>query len=116
VASNGTDDFHILKAGAAVLGGDVMPSEVIDEAPERTEEGRTIEMLIDRTHQDSLSAAMRQPRERRLVRHPAREPQSIDERLLVARIRKEAATAEGRPQACVMNGDDGPETRRHVAC
>ena len=40
------DDLHVLEAGAAVLGGDVVAAEVLDEAAERAEQRDAIEVPL----------------------------------------------------------------------
>ena len=100
------DDLHVLEAGAAVLGGDVVAAEVVDEATERAEERDAIEVLL-RADDDALAAAVREAGERGLVRHAAREAERVDERVLVGVVREEATAAERGPEPRVVDGDDG---------
>ena len=98
VLRHGAEHFHVLEAGAAVLGGDVVAAEVVDEAAERAEHRDAIEVLL-RTNEHALAAAVREPGKRGLVRHAAREPERVDERGLVGVVLQEAATAERRAEA-----------------
>ena len=52
------DDLHVLEPGAAVLGGDVVAAQVVDEPAERAEERDAVEVLR-RPDDDALAAAVR---------------------------------------------------------
>ena len=84
------------------------------EPRERAEERAAIE-LGARADDHRLAAAVGDPGERGLVRHPAREAQRVDERLPFAVVVDEAAAAERRPQARIVDGDDRAQAARGVA-
>jgi hypothetical protein len=115
VLGDGADELHVLEPGARVLGGDVVPAEVVDEARERQEDGGAIEVRVRRPDEDRLPAAVRQVGERGLVGHAARQAQGVDQRVLVLGVWQEAAAAERRPQAGVVDGDDRAQPAGRVA-
>ena len=90
------DDLHVLEAGAAVLGGDVVTAHVLDEATERAEERDAIEVLL-RPDEDALAAAVREAGERSLVGHAARQTERIDERVFVGVVRQKTTATERGP-------------------
>ena len=59
--------------------------------------------------------AVREIGERGLVRHAAGEAERVDERVLFTRVGEEAATAERRPEARVVDRDDGAQAAGRVA-
>ena len=96
------DDLHVLEAGAAVLGGDVVAAEVLDELAERAEQRHAIEALL-RPDEDALAAAVREAGERGLVGHAAREAERVDDRGFVGVVLDEAAAAERGPEPRVVD-------------
>src|SRR5690606_279964 len=76
------DDLHVLEARAAVLGGDVPAPQVLDEPAEGAEQPGAIE-LLPRLDDDALATSVREPGDGGLVGHAAREPERIDQRLLL---------------------------------
>ena len=107
------DHLHVLEAGAAVLGGDVVATEVVDELAERAEERDAVEVLLG-ADEHALAAAVREAGERRLVGHAAGEAERVDERLLVRVVREEATTTERGSEPRVVDGDDGLQAGRLV--
>ena len=106
VLGHRADDLHVLEAGAAVLGGDVVAAQIFEEFPERAKERHAVEGVLG-AHDDALAATVREARQGGLVGHPAREAERVDEGVLVGRVRNEAAPAERRTQARVVDGHDG---------
>ena len=113
VLGHRADDLHVLEARAAVLGGDVVAAQVLDELAERAEHRDAVEVRL-RPDEDALAAAVREPRERGLVRHPAREPEGVDERRLLGVVLEEPAPAERGAKPRVVDRDDRLEARRLV--
>src|SRR5690606_14433738 len=55
VAGHAADHLHVLDRGAAVLGGDVVAAQVLDELPEGAEQGGAVEPAL-RPDDDRLAA------------------------------------------------------------
>jgi hypothetical protein len=113
VLRHGPDDLHVLEAGPAVLGGDVVAAEILHEAAERAKKSYAIE-VARWPDEDGLPAPVGEPRERRLVGHSPREAEGVDQGGLVVVVGKEAAAAERGPEPAVVDGDDRPEARALV--
>ena len=62
--------------------------------------------MLRRADDDALAAAVREPGERGLVRHAAREPERVDDRRLFGVVVEEAAAAERGAEPRVVDGDD----------
>src|SRR5690242_12435772 len=86
------DEVHIGGAGADVLGRDVPPAEALDEASMRAEEELAAGRLVV-ADDDGLAAAQIQAGDGVLVGHPARQPQRVDDRLVVGGVAPEARAA-----------------------
>ena len=55
---------------------------------------------------DGLAAACGQLRQRALVRHAARQPQGVGERILLAPVGHDAHAAEGRPEGGAVDREE----------
>lgn len=73
----------------------------------RAKQGFAIEGAIG-YEQDGLSSTERQPRERILVRHAARQAQRVFQRCFHVRVLPEARAPHRRSQRRVMDRDDRP--------
>ncbi len=104
------DDLHVLEAGAAVLGGDVVAAQVVDEPPNARNSADAVEVLLG-PDDDALAAAVGEPGERGLVGHAAREPERVDVRGLVGVVLDEPTAAERRAEPRVVDRDDRLELR-----
>ena len=96
------DHGQIVECRADIVGDDVAAAEAVDGPAEGLQQGRALVVLgIGKDHR--LGAAIGQPADRRLVGHPARQPQHVGQRQRVVRVRVDAAAAEARTEG----GADG---------
>ncbi len=104
---------HVRHARAHVLRRDVAPLQRVDEAPVRAEDQLAHPRLrVPDDHR--LPATQVQTRDRRLVRHPARQPQHVDERVLLGRVVPEPGAAQRRPERRVVDRDDAAVLRARI--
>gem|GEM_PF-3814172 len=107
------EGLHFGIAGAGVGGGDVAPAEAVDEVAHGVQQRLALAgMRIADDHR--LAAAELEPGQRGFQRHPARQPQHIAQGLVVTGIGEHPAATQRRPEARVVDGDDGFQTRRLV--
>jgi hypothetical protein len=112
VLGDRADHVHVGGRRARVLAGDVAPAQAVDEASERLHEhaavgDRTLRVGPD----DRLAAAVRQPGERGLVGHAAREAHDVHDRFVARLVRVHARAADGGTQARVVDGHGGAQVR-----
>lgn len=98
------DAIHVRHRGAAVDGGDVAAVELIDATPEGFEQRRTV-FDMDRANNHRHAAALSKSGQSRLVAHALGEAHGVLDCGFVAGVGKVTTTAQGRPQATVMNGN-----------
>src|SRR6266852_8666759 len=87
------DEFHVADRRADVLRRDIAAAERLHVATVRAEDRLAVADLVV-ADDDGLPASQIQPRYGRLVRHPARESQAVDQRFAVGRIMPEPRAAE----------------------
>jgi len=104
------DVIHICGGGPDVLGGHVAPAERLHEAPVRAEDHLAVRGAVV-ADDDRLPAAEVEPRDGVLVGHPAREPERIDNGLLIGGVVPEARAAERGAQRGVVDGDNAAVPR-----
>ena len=114
VAGHAADHLHVLDRGAAVLGGDVVAAQVVDELTERAEQRGAIEAALG-LDQHRLAAAVVEAGQGGLVGHAAGQPQRVDERVALAVVVDEAAAAQRGAQTGVVDRDDGLKSAGLVA-
>src|SRR5687768_18552046 len=98
------DVIHVFGRRANIFGGYVAAAQTLHEAAVRAEESFTVFRLVVADYY-RLAAAQTQPRDCILVGHPARQPQSIDDRLLVAIVGPEPRTSQSGAESCAVNRD-----------
>ena len=107
------DAVHVGAGGAAVDGGDVTTIEGFDETPEGFEQrGPTLQMR--RTDDHRLAATVIDTGQRRLVAHALSQTNGIANGALFIGIGQVATTAERRPEAGIVNGDNGSEAAGRI--
>ena len=102
------DVVHVDAERADVAGGEVAAVERLDEPAVGAQQRLGLELgrVAD---DDGLAAAEVEAGERVLVRHPAREVEHVDDRVVGAGVGVEARPTEGRAQRGGVDRDDGPE-------
>ena len=99
------DVIHIRGGGPDVLGGDVAPPERLDEAAVGAEDHLAVRGAVV-PDDDGLPAAEVEPRDGVLVGHPTREPERVDDRLLVGGVVPEARPTQRGAECGVVDRDD----------
>ena len=98
-------DLHFRHAGAGVGGGDIAPAEAFDKITHGLEQRRALAGM--RGADDyRFTATQRQVGQGRFVGHAARKAQHIAQRFIVIGVGPHAATAEGRAEVAVVNGNN----------
>jgi len=106
-------EVHVLDGRAHILGRHIAAAQGVHEAPVRAEQHLAVRGLVV-ADDHRLAAAQIEAGHGVLVRHAAGEAQRVHDRLLVAGVVPEAATAKRRPQRGVVNGDDAAVATRLV--
>ena len=103
VLGAGGDDLHVRLAGADVLGGQVVAAERVDGVAEVLQHGLPAlgreHGLVGAQHDHALAAAERQPGDRGLEGHRARQPQHVADRGAGVVVGPHPAAARARGRA-----------------
>ena len=105
------DHLHVLQGRTGVEGGDVAPSEALNEITHGLEQG--LGLFPPRVGDDDrLAAAIGNVCDGVLVGHAPGKPQDVAERVIQGRVGKNPAAADRRPAVLVVHGDDGRQPAR----
>ncbi len=107
------DQIHVGHRGADILSRDVTTVEPLDITPQGAKQRLTLICFWVAYH-NGLAAAQVQSGRRRLVSHPAGQPQRVGNRSLLRGVRPHATSAERRTECRIMNRDHRFESRRLV--
>src|SRR5687768_8680020 len=105
---------HVLRGGADIFGGDVSAAQALDEASVCAEDPLAVLGLVV-ADDDRLPAAEPKSCYRILVGHSTRQPQRVDDRFFVGRVRPEPRASERWAEARAVDGNDAAVAARRIA-